>query len=473
LTGAAPERYTDPTVTTTLLPDRLKPAAPRLLLCLALIAVAPPEARSLSLAEGLAILDRAGRDAALAAAEEQVSRSAQVLAGAARRPSVDAFVRETMLAYQPRSLLDVQLGAEAGPRTIPVAEAESLSFGVRARQLLYDFGRTDAAVRAAALDTQTRTLEISLARNRAALRFILAYVRLLRADQLLALQRTEVTRLEAHRDDTRALLEEGTITENDLLQAEVRLADAAQRRLQAENQRALAAAQVNSLLARPLGEEVAPEEPPAPAPEAAPGLEEALAAAGRDRLELAQLSFRAASTQSRRAAVRAERLPQLFLAGGYEFTENRYQEHEGNWSVLAGVDLNLYSGGLLRERLLLKDRELAVLERAREQALDAVRLDVQEAWLSLGTARSRVDAAGTAIEQARENHRLQRLRYAEGLGTATEVLDAVSLATTAESNALNARYDVIDALARLDFAVGRELVPSWGGARTNPGFHHE
>jgi outer membrane protein TolC len=421
--------------------------------CLGALLVAPSRPRALTLAEGLALLERGGRDAALSAAEEQVLRSAEVLAGAARRPTLDAYATETLLAQQP--------AAVAGAQTLPLAEKESFAFGVRARQLLYDFGRTASGVRAAGLDTEWQRLETGLVRNRAALRFIGTYVRLLRAERLLALQREEVTRFEAHRDDTRAMLEEGTITENDLLQAEVRLADAVQRRLQAENQQALAAAQVNSLLARPLGVPVAPEEVPAPGPD--PLLEDALALAVQQRGEMAQIRARVAATEARRAAAAAEYRPTLFVAGGYDYEQNKFMEHADNWSVRAGVDLNLFSGGVTGEKLRQKDRELAVLERTRELVADAVGLDVQEAFLALRTARSRVAATGKAVEQAQENLRLQKLRFAEGVGTATDVLDAVSLATTAEQNALNARYDVTDALARLDFAVGRDLALAWGG----------
>ena len=70
-----------------------------------------------------------------------------------------------------------------------------------------------------------------------------------------------------------------------------------------------------------------------------------------------------------------------------------------------------------------------------------------------------------AVEQAKENLRLQQLRYGEGVGTATEVLDAVSLATTAEQNFLNARYDVTEARARLGFAVGQRSRRSLGRRR--------
>ena len=131
--------------------------------------------------------------------------------------------------------------------------------------------------------------------------------------------------------------------------------------------------------------------------------------------------------------------------------------------------MNIYSGGLTREKLRQKELELQVLERTREQLVDTVMLEVEDAYLSLGTARSRVAATAKAVEQARENLRLQRLRYSEGVGTSTDVLDAVSLLTTAEQNQLDARYDVTDALALLDFAAGRDLVAAWGAARTTEG----
>jgi outer membrane protein TolC len=430
-----------------------------LALC-ALAGSAPPAARGLTLPEGLAVVERASREAAVSAAEEEVQVSAEAIASKARLPSVDAYVRETMLAYQP--------GAIFGTTSVPIGDTESFAYGIRVRQLLYDFGKTTSAVRAAGYDLEAKRIDTALARNRSALRFVLTYSRLLRAERLLALQREEVTRYTAHRDDTKALLEAGTITEDDLLQAEVRLADAVQKRLQAENGRALAAAQVNSQLLRPLDEAVAAEEIVAP-PAAAPGLAEALAAAERDRVELRQVAARISSAEARREGVRTEYYPQLFLAGGYDYAQNQFQVHEGNWSVLAGVEINLFSGGVTQERMRQKDRELQVLVRLRELLLDAVRMDVREATLALGTARSRVDATGKAVEQAKENHRLQQLRYTEGVGTATDVLDAVSLLGTAEQNELNARHDVTDALARLDFAVGRDLTAAWGGGTSTRG----
>jgi len=424
--------------------------------CVSILGLGAVRSHAISLGEGLALISRSGREIAVSVGEEEVLRSGPILAGSAWRPTVDVYVRETLLAYQPQSMF--------GSQTIPVAERDSFTLGLKVRQLLFDFGRTDATVRAATLDVETRRLETSLVGNRSALRFILTYISLLRAEKRLALQEQEVTRFAAHRNDTRALLEEGTITENDLLQAEVRLSDAVQRRLQAENFRALAAAQVNSLLQRPLALPVATQEVSEPgAVGVESSLDEALAAAVRERVEFKGISMRRASTEERRTAVRKEYYPKLYVAGGYDYTQNEYTVHEGNWSLQAGLDFNIFAGGVTGEKLRQKERELSLLERTREQLLDAVQLEVQEGFLSLQTARSRVSAAERAVEQAQENLRLQQLRYNEGVGTATEVLDAVSLATMAEQNFLNARYDVIEARARLGFAVGSDLVAAWGG----------
>ncbi len=233
---------------------------------------------------------------------------------------------------------------------------------------------------------------------------------------------------------------------------------------------------MNSLLQRPLALPVDPQEISGPAAAGAESsLDEALAAALRERLELKGLQTRLASTEARRAAASKEYYPKLYVGGGYDFAQNEYTVHEGNWVLQAGVDFNIFSGGVTGEKLRQKERELILIERAREQLLDAVQLEVQEGFLSLQTARSRVSATERAVEQAKENLRLQQLRYGEGVGTATEVLDAVSLATTAEQNFLNARYDVTEARARLGFAVGSDLVAAWGGdARsTGKGADHE
>ena len=72
--------------------------------------------------------------------------SGPTLAGSAWKPTVDVYARETLLAYQPQTVVDT--------RTFPVAEQNSFSLGVRVRQLLFDSaGRTRRSARQPSMST--------------------------------------------------------------------------------------------------------------------------------------------------------------------------------------------------------------------------------------------------------------------------------------------------------------------------------
>jgi outer membrane protein TolC len=62
-----------------------------------------------------------------------------------------------------------------------------------------------------------------------------------------------------------------------------------------------------------------------------------------------------------------------------------------------------------------------------------------------------------AIRQAEENLRINKVRYEEGVGTATDVLDAISLFTLAHKNYYKALYDMKRAYAGLLYATGEDL----------------
>ncbi|HXX54075.1 MAG TPA: TolC family protein, partial [Thermodesulfovibrionales bacterium] len=63
-----------------------------------------------------------------------------------------------------------------------------------------------------------------------------------------------------------------------------------------------------------------------------------------------------------------------------------------------------------------------------------------------------------AVGQAEENLRINKVRYEEGVGTATEVLDAVTLLTTAETNQYRALYDFRRAEASIYYSMGKDLL---------------
>jgi outer membrane protein len=417
------------------------------------IVLFPGPGRALTLEEGLKIVADSGRDVKIARSDEDVARSSVSLARSPWLPSVDLYGNETWLRYQPE--------AKFGALIAPTAQDKFLTYGVRATQVLYDFGKTSSSIDAAKYGLKAREIETMRAKNRSALEFIIAYYDLLEAEKLLRIAGEEVQRYEAHKTDAEVRYNAGVVTRNEVLEAEVTLADSRQRYLTADNLRSLRASRLNSLLLRSLNDAVQLEEVKK-APSAGITLEQAWGEAEAESPEIQVIDAAIGAKAESIRSVQAEYLPSFFLSGGYEYQENQYMVHQDNWSLIAGVNINLSSGGATGSRVSMGKGELLSLRITRDKILDAVRLDVKSAYLDLQSSMQRIDVMKTSVASAEENLRLQRLRYQEGVGTAIEVLDAVTLLSTAETNSWRALYGSERAEAGLLYAMGRDLMGEYG-----------
>ncbi|HXY53383.1 MAG TPA: TolC family protein [Nitrospirota bacterium] len=413
----------------------------------------PAAGLSLTLEEGLQIVETKGRDVKIARSDEEVARGAVSLARSPWLPSVDLYGNETWLQYQPQF--------KFGPNVVPTSQDRYLTYGVRASQLLYDFGKTSSSIDAAAFGLQAREIETLRAKNRSALEFIIAYLDLLESEKLLQVAAEEVKQYEAHKQDALVRYDAGVVTKNDVLQADVTLADSRQRYLTFENLRSVRASHINSLLLRPLNEAVQPEEV-RKSPSAGISLEAAWTVAEAESPEIRVIDAGIRSKEESIKATQAEYLPSFYLSGGYEYQENQYVVNQSNWSLIAGVNINLSSGGASSAKIHIGKSELASLRITRDKIVDAVRLDVQEAYLNLQTSAQKIEVTKTAVAQAEENLRLQRLRYQEGVGTAIELLDAVTLLTAARTNTWSAQYGFERAEAGLLYSMGKDLLSVYG-----------
>lgn len=410
-------------------------------------------AQALTLPEGLAIVTEKGRDVSFARAEQEVAHGAVTLARSPYLPWVDLYGRETWLRYQPE--------AKTPQGSFPMSEDQFLSYGFKVTQLIYDFGKTASSISASRSGAEAKDMNTVRVRNRSALEFTVAYLGLLEADKLLKVAADEVNQYESHHKDTEARYRAGVITRNEVLQAQVLLSDSRQRLLTAQNNRSIRASQVNSLLLRPLTGAVEAQEVEG-TPAAGITLEEAWQYAESESPELKEIRAQIQAKKDSISAIRSEYFPNIYVAGGYDYQKNRYQVHDDNWSVIAGINLNFSAGGATRAKVLMNEGELRGLTVTGDKLLDLVRLEVQRNYLEYQSSLQKVEVTGTAVAQAEENLRIQRLRYLEGVGTATEVLDAVTLLTTAQTNAWKAQYGVKRAEAGLLYVMGRDLAGVYG-----------
>jgi len=215
---------------------------------------------------------------------------------------------------------------------------------------------------------------------------------------------------------------------------------------------------LNSILVRPLTSDIQVEEIKETSPQIIEmNREKAWRIAERQRPEILIVAETMEALDLEKTARKAEFFPRLFLKGGYDFTENQYQLHEGNWSVTLGMGLNLFQGGATKAELMKIDSQRDRLVEEKNKLLDDISLEVEKYLLDVNTARERVAVTKGAVEQAEENLRINRVKYEAGAGTATEVLDAVTLLSVAETNNYKSVYDLKKAEAAVLYATGTPL----------------
>jgi outer membrane protein TolC len=122
--------------------------------------------------------------------------------------------------------------------------------------------------------------------------------------------------------------------------------------------------------------------------------------------------------------------------------------------ITLGAKWNLFDGGVAGHRASAVERQAAALSQQRDELASIIALQVRQTWLDVQETRKRLAVTQSAIAQAEENLLVARDRYANGLATHTEVLDAETLRTGSESNHANALFDAALAGLRLKRATG-------------------
>ncbi|MBF0327806.1 MAG: TolC family protein [Nitrospirae bacterium] len=415
-------------------------------------AYAADSTKKLSLPEGLRIAASESRVVKIASYNKEISGAGIVLARSRFMPNVNAFAGKTYLSYQPAALM--------GGQPVYMSEKNYASYGINAYQTLFDFGQNSSQIEISKNTHTLSSLELKKIKSLAALDFLSAYFDTLEAEKIINTSKKEMERLQAHQTAAKNLFDEGVITKNDLLQAEVRLADARQRSLSANTTREIFLMRLNNILSFQMTDGIEVEEYDRE-PGVGTDLNRLWDYALSNRVELLIIDKEIKSAELEESSLRSDYFPKFFAQGGYNYTENSYQQHDANWSVILGLNMNLF-GGMSTEASVSKAKyRTAQLREKKKQISDEIKLQVKQAFLEAATSYEKLTVSKNAFEQAEENLRINKVRYAEGIGTATEVLDAISLLTITETNNFKTRYELRKAQAALLYAAGHDLVSEY------------
>ena len=280
------------------------------------------------------------------------------------------------------------------------------------------------------------------------------YCTMLQADNLQKLGRESVERLADHLKNVEAQYEVGVVAKVDVLRSQVELANAKQSLIQAENAYQISEANLNRIVGLPMDTtlkldnilDYVPYEN---------DMAYCLDYAAKNRPELEQARQGVEAAKGALMVARSGHMPQVAATASQAWSDSNWPGDEnGNWGVGVSVNFNVFDSGVTLSKIHGAQADLAKAEETYRDTVDAVNLDVRSNYLGLREAEKRIHTTQTAVEQAEEDYRIAKLRYMNGVGTNTDVLDAQVALTDAKTNYLQALYDYKTCMTDLETAIG-------------------
>jgi len=303
-----------------------------------------------------------------------------------------------------------------------------------------------------------------LVRQDVSLRVKQAYFNLLKFRKLLLVAQKTVEQIEAQKNVAENFYQVGMTPMNDLLQAQVELANASQALTVAGNNLEIARSNFNTILRRPIGEPVNLEDIIDYTPFMY-DLEYCQEEAKNNRLEttIADLEIEMATKEIELA--RVNYYPTVNFRGTYFRVGDEWNAKGGEavfnpdgWNIAATASWSIWEWGKTRHGVNEKRRRFSQVKYNKENIVDRIRLEVKETFIRTREAEENIKTVEKAIEQAKENYRINQERYKEQVATNTDVLIAQTLLTQTMTSYYNALYDYQLSKASLFRAMGREEI---------------
>lgn len=285
-----------------------------------------------------------------------------------------------------------------------------------------------------------------------------AYYDCLLTQDLAKVAQESVNSLSEHLRHVQDSYDVGVVAKVDVLRSEVELADAEQNLIKADNAKKVAQHNLNKIIGLPLETELNLTDTLQFAPYEHE-LEYCLnfAEANRPELEQAKQKVRAAKGGVRVA--RSGYMPQISINASDEWTNN--DKHKGwpgnqdeNWGVGATATWKVFDCGVTLSNIHAAEARTRAAKESLRDTENSVMLDVRNIYYNMHEAERRIHTADVVVARAQEDYDIAQLRYQNGVGTNTDVLDAQVALNQAKTNYIQACYDFSTSKIALDNAIG-------------------
>ncbi len=345
-------------------------------------------------------------------------------------------------------------GPEA--QTFQAGFAQTNSLQLFVNQPIYTGGRLNSAFGITTASLDASKLELERARQETEYRVVETFYAALMNERGVAVADEQIRMTEKQLELAKVRFESGTVARLDVLQAEVELANAKARRIQAKAQVETAMQALRGLLSLPQSQPLM----------LAGSLDEPVIGHARDvldqqlpqRPDLQAFSARREMAEYASNLAQSEWKPNLALTGNMQYQQDSLGSLLGrdNQSYAFGIALNvpLFAAPGAAARRNAAQSQMRQAEHGLRFATDNARLELESAWTALEASAEVVATQQKALELARESLSIAQVSYENGVITSAELNDVQVRLLWTEWNLMQAQYVRITAAARAKVAAG-------------------
>lgn len=321
-------------------------------------------------------------------------------------------------------------------------------------------GVTGRALRAAQLNIAVQEANLAAARNDLHQNVKRSFYGVLQAQAAIQVSEEALARAQERLRNTQREVTAGTRAKVDVIRLETDVARATTDLTVAQNQLKLAKNVLNNTMGRAIETPVEVTDQAAWTPTAQTE-EELFELAKTTRPEIKANALQQEVLAFVRQAEEGGGLPSLNFSAVHSrsFGSTGFGSSSSSTTGVIAVAIPIWDSGITRARVKAARQDEEQAKLMGELLLLGISLEVRQAYANLLNANARRELAEQQVKLAEETYRLTTVKYEAGEGIPLEVADAATQLTQAKTLLVNAQYDYLRAIADLEHAIGKPLLP--------------
>ncbi len=281
-----------------------------------------------------------------------------------------------------------------------------------------------------------------------------AYYTLLGDQHAVLVQEANVNQAKEDLARTEAFLKADQATQLDVLQAQIALRQAQLNLQAAQNQVVVDRKNLSLAIGWPLDKDYVVAETPAPP---IPTLDptQALKMAFENRPELKELALSIASGNVALSLSKSAYYPVVAATGSLSLNQDWTANfNSGTYTAGVSVSLPVFQNGLLSAQVKQAQAQLESLAVQQAQEQQTITIAVQSALFAVAQDKDSLSLSQQSVSAAQGQYDLEKAKFAAGLATNLDVLQASSALMSAESSLEQAKNAYSLAILNLNIALG-------------------